>query len=169
MTQLAQDGRNGIGLIGGQPIALAAATLLVILAAIAGVAVWRASASSSASPELNRAVIASKLRQARAALLAKELTEKTKGLELTQQESIDQLQALQDDLSSMKHQLAAQQAENQQLSKQVSDLAQAMDGLRQSIASANAAKPSADTASRHHRHHAKSHPVRKRVAKKTSH
>ncbi|MGH6681369.1 MAG: hypothetical protein ACREDL_21110 [Bradyrhizobium sp.] len=169
MTQLAQDGRNGVGLIGGQPIALAAATLFVILVSIAGVAVWRASASSSAAPEVNRAVIARKLRQARAAQVVKELTERTKGLELTQQESIDQLQALQDDLRSMKRQLAVQQSENQQLSKQVSDLTQAMDGLQQSIASANAAKPSADKTSRHRRHHAKSHAGSKRVTKRTSH
>ena len=164
MTQLAQDtGRSGVGLIGAQPIALAAATLLVILAGIAGVALWRA--SSNTSPEPNRAVIARKLRQAEAAQAAKELAAKTKGLELTQQESVDQLQALQDDLRSMKSQLAVEKSENQQLSKQVSDLTQAMDGLQQSIASERAAKPSENTAGRHHRHHA----VRKHVIKKASH
>lgn len=164
MTQLAQDAdRNGVGLIGAQPIALAAATLLVILAGIAGVALWRA--SSNTSPEPNRAVIARKLRQAEAAQAAKELAAKTKGLELTQQESVDQLQALQDDLRSMKSQLAVEKSENQQLSKQVSDLTQAMDGLQQSIASERAAKPSENTAGRHHRHHA----VRKHVIKKASH
>jgi chromosome segregation ATPase len=168
MTQLAQDGRNGIRLIGGQPIALAGATLLVILAGIAGVALWRASASSSTAPELNRAVIARKLRQARAAMAAKELSERTKGLELTEQESIDQLQALQDDLQGMKRQLAVQQSENEQLSKQVSDLTQAMDGLQQSIASTNA-KLSTHEASRHHRHHAKTHAIKKRATTSTSH
>ncbi len=170
MTQLAQDAdRNGVGVIGGQPIVLAAAILLVILAGIAGVAVWRASASSSAAPEPNRVVIARKLRQARAALVAKELSEKTRGLELTQQQSIDQLQTLQDDLRSMKRQLAVQQSENQQLSKQVSDLTQAMDGLQQSVASASAAKPSTHEASRHHRHRARTHAIDRHVIKTTSH
>ncbi|MGH6779020.1 MAG: hypothetical protein ACRECL_13605 [Bradyrhizobium sp.] len=168
MTQLAQGAdRNGVGLIGGQPIVLAAATLLVILAGIAGVAVWRA--SGSAAPEPNRVVIARKLRQARAALVAKELSEKTRGLELTQQQSIDQLQTLQDDLRSMKRQLAVQQSENQQLSKQVSDLTEAMDGLQQSVASASTAKPSTHEASRHHRHRARTHAIDRHVIKTTSH
>ena len=65
--------------------------------------------------------------------------EKTKGLEVTQQESIDQLQVVQDQLQTMKRLLAAQQADTKRLSEQVSGLNEAIDGLRQSFASARGA------------------------------
>ena len=77
-------------------------------------------------------------RQAKAALVSEQLVEKNKGLEATQQESIDQLQVLQDQLQTVRRALAAQQANTKQLSEQVSGLTEAVEGLRQSFASARA-------------------------------
>jgi len=50
---------------------------------------------------------------------SEQLVEKTKGLEATQQESIDQLQVVQDQLQTVKRLLSAQQADAKRLSEQV--------------------------------------------------
>ena len=55
------------------------------------------------------------------------LLETTKGLEVTQQQAVDQLQIVQD-------QLAAQQAETKKLSKQIATLTEKLDALQQSVA-----------------------------------
>ena len=54
------------------------------------------------------------------------LLEKTKGLEATQQQAVDQLQIVQE-------QLAAQQAETKKLSKQIATLTEKLDALQQSV------------------------------------
>src|ERR1700730_2117376 len=77
--------------LGSQPIALAAAILLIVVAGAASIALWRA--YTGTSPELDRVAAARHL-QARAAQASEQLVEKTKGLEATQQESIDQLQVI---------------------------------------------------------------------------
>jgi peptidoglycan hydrolase CwlO-like protein len=69
---------------------------------------------------------------------SEQLVEKTKGLEATQQESIDQLQVVQDQLQTMKRLLAFQQADTKRLSEQVATLTESIDGLRQSFASTRA-------------------------------
>jgi peptidoglycan hydrolase CwlO-like protein len=76
--------------------------------------------------------------------------EKTRGLEVTQQESIDQLQVVQDQLQTVKRLLAVQQADTKRLSEQVSGLTEAIDGLRQSFASAQGTE-AASTASARNR------------------
>jgi phage-related tail protein len=86
--------------------------------------------------------------QARAAQASEQLVEKTKGLEATQQESIDQLQVVQDQLQTVRRLLAAQQGDTRKLSEQVGTLTEAIDGLRQSFASAQASEPSAAPAPR---------------------
>ena len=116
-----------------QPIILAAAALIVILLGVGGITLWRA--YSGSSPEPDRVVAARQL-QARTAQTSEQLVEKTKGLEVTQQESIDQLQVVQDQLQTVKRLLAAQQADTKRLSEQVSGLTEAIDGLKQSFASA---------------------------------
>ena len=58
-----------------------------------------------------------------------ELLETAKGLEVTQQQAVDQLQIVQD-------QLAAQQVETKRLSDQVTALTEKLDLLQQSVASA---------------------------------
>ena len=141
MVELAPEHRsNTLTRVGTQPVALAAATLLVILASFAVVALWRASAGTS--PELERAAAAARGLQARTAQASEQLVEKTKGLQVTQQESIDQLQVVQDQLQQVRKMLAAQQADTKRLSDQVSSLSGAIEGLRQSFASAQAAEPS---------------------------
>ena len=93
-------------------------------------------------------MVASRQLQARAAQASEQLVEKTKGLEATQQELIDQLQMVQDQLLTVRRLLAAQQADTRKLSEQVGTLTEAIDGLRQSFASAQASEPAAAPAPR---------------------
>ena len=135
-----EERSNTLSRIGTQPIALAAATLLVILASFAVVALWRASAGTS--PEQRQAAAADRWLQARTAKASETLVEKTKGLQITQQASIDQLQVVQDQLQQVRKMLAAQQADTKRLSDQMSSLNAAIEGLRQSFASTQAAESS---------------------------
>src|SRR5206468_4583377 len=114
---------------------IGATALLAIVIGIGAIAAWRAYTGNS--PELDR-VVASRQLQARATQASEQLVEKTKGLEATQQESIDQLQVVQDQLQTVRRLLAAQQADAKRLSDQVAGLTEAIDGLRQSFASAQA-------------------------------
>lgn len=132
---------------GGQPIFIGAAALMVIVLGIGAIALWRTFTGST--PELDR-VVASRQLQARATQASEQLVEKTRGLEATQQESIDQLQVVQDQLQTVRRLLAAQQADTKKLSEQVTTLTESIDGLRQSFASARAddAAPSIRKSSR---------------------
>ena len=143
----------GVARIGSQPIALAAGALVIILLGVGGIALWRAYTGNS--PEQERIVAARQL-QVRAAQASEQLVEKTKGLEATQQEAIDQLQVVQDQLQTVKRLLAGQQADAKRLSDQLAGLTEAIDGLRQSFASAQAteARPSARNKSIRTRSHA---------------
>src|SRR5216684_3465223 len=127
----------------GQPIRLAAGALIVILLGVGSIALWRGYTGNS--PEQDRVVAARQL-QARTAQASEQLVEKTKGLEATQQESIDQLQVVQDQLQTVRRLLAAQQTEAKRLSEQVSGLKEAIDGLRHSFASAQVSDVSAPSA-----------------------
>jgi uncharacterized protein HemX len=122
--------------LGGQPIAIAAAALVVIVLGAGSIAVWRA--YTGTAPETER-VAATRQLQARTAQASEQLVEKTKGLEATQQESIDQLQVVQDQLQTVRRQLAAQQSDTRKLSEQMATLTEAIEGLRQTFASARAA------------------------------
>jgi uncharacterized protein HemX len=123
---------------GGQPVFIGAAALAVIVLGIGLIALWRAYTGNS--PELDRHASARQL-QARTVQASEQLVEKTKGLEATQQESIDQLQLVQDQLLTVRRLLAAQQADTKKLSEQVSSLTESIDGLRQSFASARTSDP----------------------------
>jgi chromosome segregation ATPase len=118
--------------LGAQPIALAAATLAIIVAGAGSMALWLA--TTGEYPETARATAARQL-QTRIAQGYEQLVEKTGALETTQQEAIDQLQAVQDQLQSVRRFLAAQQADAKRLSEQVEGLTGAIDSLRQSFAS----------------------------------
>jgi hypothetical protein len=126
MIEVTSQDANGIPRIGLQPIGLAVGTLVVILLGIGSIALWRA--YTGTSPEQDRIVAARQL-QVRAAQASEQLVEKTKGLEATQQESIDQLQVVQDQLQAVKRLLAAQQADAKRLSDQVAGLTEAIDRL----------------------------------------
>jgi hypothetical protein len=134
-----------IARFGGQPIAIGAAALVIVVLGIGSIAAWRA--YTGAAPETDR-VVATRQLQARATQASEQLVEKTKGLEATQQESIDQLQVVQDQLLTVRRLLAMQQAESRKLSEQVGTLTTAVDGLRQSFASSQASEPAATSASR---------------------
>ena len=147
MIGITSDDRKtrGKGLIGAQPIALAAGALILVVLGIGGIGLWRA--YTGAAPEQDR-IIAARQLQVRAAQASEQLVEKTKGLEASQQESIDQLQVVQEQLQTVRRLLAAQQADNKRLSEQVSGLTEAIDGLRQSFASAPAAETTRPSSSR---------------------
>src|SRR5436190_6824509 len=134
-----QDAKTrGIARIGSQPIALAAGVLVVIVLGISAIGLWRA--YTGVSPEQERVVAARQL-QVRTAQASEQLVEKTKGLEATQQESIDQLQVVQDQLQTVRRLLASQQADTKKLSEQLVTLTESIDGLRQSFASARSDDP----------------------------
>jgi uncharacterized protein HemX len=122
----------------GQPILIAATAFVVMVLGIGSIAMWRAYTGNA--PELDRVAAARQL-QARTAQASEQLVEKTKGLEATQQESIDQLQVVQDQLMTVRRLLAAQQADTKKLSEQVGTLTESIDGLRQSFASARTSDP----------------------------
>jgi uncharacterized protein HemX len=149
---------NGIGRIGSQPVALAAAALVIIVIAAGSIGLWRA--YSGTSPEQDR-IAAVRQVQARAALASEQLAEKTKALDATQQESIDQLQVVQDQLQTLKRAFAAQQTDAKRLTEQVGDLSGAIDTLRQSFANAQSPEAPSPRATRHSsirsRHHAVHH------------
>jgi len=123
---------------GGQPFVIGASALLAIVVGIGAIAAWRA--YSGTSPELDR-VIATRQLQARATQASEQLVEKTRGLEATQQESIDQLQVMQDQLQTVRRLLASQQADSKKLSEQIVTLTESVDGLRQSFASTRSDDP----------------------------
>src|SRR5437016_6372059 len=137
MIELAPRSASPIARFGGQPIAIAAAALVIVVVGVTSITLWRAYTGSA--PETERAVATRQL-QARAAQASEQLVEKTKGLEATQQESIDQLQVVQDQLQTVKRLLSGQQADAKRLTEQVAGLTEAIDGLRQSFASTQASE-----------------------------
>ena len=145
MIQQAPRSANPIVRFGGQPIAIAAAALVIVVVGVTSIPLWRAYTGSA--PETERAVATRQL-QARATQASEQLVEKTKGLEATQQESIDQLQMVQDQLQTVRRLLASQQTDTKKLSEQVATLTEAIDGLRQSYASTRASEAAADSAPR---------------------
>jgi uncharacterized protein HemX len=138
MLELTSRSTSSFGRLGGQPIAIGAVALAVVLLGIGSITLWRA--YTGTTPETDR-VVASRQLQTRTAQASEQLVEKTKGLEATQQESIDQLQVVQDQLLTVRRLLAAQQADTRKLSEQVGTLTESIEGLRQSFASAQASEP----------------------------
>ncbi|MVT68160.1 hypothetical protein GPL21_23975 [Bradyrhizobium pachyrhizi] len=145
MIELAPRNSQASSLIGVQPIAIGAVALVLVLFGIGSIALWRAYTGNV--PETDRTVAARQL-QARTAQVSEALVEKTKGMEVTQQESIDQLQEVQDQLLTMRKQFALQAADAKKLSDQVAALTEQVEGLRQSLASAQANEPAAEPAPR---------------------
>ena len=156
--------KNGIARIGRQPIVLAAVVLVLMLTGVGSIALWRAIAGGSTEPDR---VISARQIQLRAAEASEQLVEKTKALEFSQQESIDQLQALQDQMQGVKRLLAAQQNDAKRLSDQIGAVAGAIDSLRQAFASAPAAdssdQPKAKHATSRPKHHATRGATHKRA------
>ncbi|QDM00111.1 hypothetical protein [Rhodopseudomonas palustris] len=119
--------------LGAQPIAITAAALLLIIAGIGTIFLWRI--ATGTNPEQER-VASGRQVQARVAQTSEQIMERTKGLELTQQQSIDQLQSLQDQLAQIERLVAEQRNETRKLSEQVGEIGARLDSLRQSFAQA---------------------------------
>jgi threonine dehydrogenase-like Zn-dependent dehydrogenase len=147
---------NGIGRIGAQPISLAAAALVIIVIGAGSIGLWRAYLGTSLKQDRIASI---RLAQARTTLASEQLAERTKALEASQEESIDQLQVVQDQLKSLKRAVAAQQTDAKRLSDQIGDLSGAVDSLRQSFASAQAPEASSPRSTRNSsirpKHHAR--------------
>jgi uncharacterized protein HemX len=134
---------NVLRRIGSQPVALAAGALIVVVLGAGSIGLWRAYTGNS--PELER-VTSFRQMQARSTQASEQLVEKTRSLETSQQESIDQLQAVQEQLQGIKRLVAAQQGDTKRLSEQVGSLTGAIDSLRQSFASTQSSEPSPQVA-----------------------
>jgi uncharacterized protein HemX len=130
---------NVLRRIGAQPVALAAGALIMVVLGVASVGLWRAYTGNS--PEQERFVSLRQM-QARSTQASEQLFEKTKSLETSQQETIDQLQTVQEQLQSLKRLMAAQQADAKRLAEQVGGLTGSIDTLRQSFASTQASESS---------------------------
>jgi uncharacterized protein HemX len=148
--------RSHSGRIGSQPIALAGVALALLLIGGGSVALWRG--YTGTSPETDRAVAARQI-QMRATEASEQLVEKTKALAASQQDSIDQLQALQEEMKGIKRLLAAQQNDNKRLSDQVGGLSSAIDNLRQSFASAQPSEAAEPPSPRHAAKRPKIHAI----------
>src|SRR6478736_3553606 len=157
MIEHAPRSASPIARFGGQPIAIAAVALVIVVLGVGAITLWRSYTGNV--PETDR-VVATRQLQARAAQASEQLVEKTKGLEATQQESIDQLQVVQDQLLTVRRLLASQQADTRKLSEQVGSLTEAIDSLRQSFASARASEPENQPAARKRSGRAKPHAVK---------
>ena len=155
MIEPAPRDAGTIARIGGQPIAIAAAALALVVIGIGSIAVWRGYTGNA--PETDRVVTTRQL-QARTAQASEQLVEKTKGLEATQQESIDQLQVVQDQLLTVRRLLASQQSDTRKLSEQVGSLTEAIEGLRQSFAQAS--EPASAPTTRQWSARSKPHAIR---------
>lgn len=146
--------------IGAQPVAIAGAALLLIVSGICAILLWRI--ATGTTPEQER-VTSGRQAQARVVQTSEQIMERTKGLELSQQESIDQLQALRDQLDSIRQLITTQRSETKRLAEQVGEIGGNIEGLRQSFASAqpqagdSSEEPSARTKpiASAHRGHAK--------------
>jgi uncharacterized protein HemX len=158
MIELAPRNASAVSVtrIGVQPIAIGAVALILVVLGIGSIALWRAYTGNA--PETDR-VAASRQLQARTAQASEQLVEKTKGLEATQQESIDQLQVVQDQLQTVRRLLGSQQTDTKKLSEQVGALTEALNGLRESFASTQATEPAAEP-SRKRSANARPHAVR---------
>jgi hypothetical protein len=143
-------GRSPLQEIGQQPILITAVALVLVIVGIGSIFAWRAYSGNTPEPER---LTASRLQQARVAQASEQIIEKTKGIEATQQQSIDQLQVVQDQLQTMQRLLTAQQNDTRKLTEQVGTLTTTLDNLRQSFASTTAGddKPAAREAPRRSR------------------
>jgi uncharacterized coiled-coil protein SlyX len=96
--------------------------LVATLVLIGGVTAWALGRSKVDAPPPNFVIAPANNGQA-----SDELLETAKGLQVTQQQAVDQLQVVQD-------QLAAQKAETKKLSEQMAAVTEKLDALQRSVA-----------------------------------
>ena len=110
----------------------AAAAFVFIVAGLS--MVWGFGGTKAAAPSSSAA------RAPTVQQVSNEILETAKGLGLTQQQAVDQLQVVQDHL-------VAQRTETKKLSEQITSLTERVDALQQSVANQAAASRAATTAS----------------------
>jgi len=109
----------------GRRLRVLAVALAVMLIGLGCAMVWGFGARSVAAlPSSADAAGSAPAREQ----VSNELLETAKGLQVTQQQAVDQLQVVQD-------QLAAQKAETKKLSEQIAAVTEKLDALQQSVAS----------------------------------
>jgi uncharacterized coiled-coil protein SlyX len=109
-------------IVGARQLRAFAIALAIILIGLGGALFWDLGSSTVAA--LPSSTVSAPAREQ----VSDEILETTKGLGITQQQAVDQLQVVQD-------QLAAQKAETQKLSEQIAAVTEKLDALQQSIAS----------------------------------
>src|SRR3954465_12116153 len=129
--------RNVLRGFGSQPVGLAAGALIVVVLAASSVGMWRAYTGNS--PEQERLTSLRQM-QARSPQASQQIVEKTRSLETSQQETIDQLQAVQEQFQALKRLVTAQQADAKRLAAQAGWLPGPIDPLRQSFASTHSSE-----------------------------
>src|ERR1700712_592557 len=107
---------NVLRRLGSEPGGVAAGALIVVVLSASSVGLGRSYTGNS--PEQERTASLRQM-QARATQASEQLFEKTKSLETSQQETIDQLQAVQEQLQGLKRLVTAQQADAKRLSGRV--------------------------------------------------
>jgi hypothetical protein len=119
------DDRPGPPLIGRRFIAVIA--VCVVLVGVAGLILWASGSNSAAAVSPSAAAIVQ---------APDDIVDRTRALEVTEQQAIDQLQVVQD-------QLAAQQAEMKKLAGTIEALNAKLDALAQSASNMSAASADA--------------------------
>jgi septal ring factor EnvC (AmiA/AmiB activator) len=109
--------------VGGRRLRVLAAALAVILIGVGCAVVWGFFGRSVAAlpPSANAVPVPAREQ------VADEILETARGLQVTQQQAVDQLQVVQD-------QLAAQKAETKKLSEQIGAVAEKLEALQRSVA-----------------------------------
>jgi uncharacterized coiled-coil protein SlyX len=111
-------------IIGVRRLRAFAIALAVILIGLGGALFWDFGSSTVAALPSSASAVSAPAREQ----VADEILETAKGLGITQQQAVDQLQVVQD-------QLAAQKAETKKLSEQIAVVTEKLDALQQSVAS----------------------------------
>jgi septal ring factor EnvC (AmiA/AmiB activator) len=126
---------------GGRRVRAFAVVLAIILIGFGCALFWGFGCSTVAALPSNASAMSTPAREQ----VADEILETAKGLGITQQQAVDQLQVVQD-------QLAAQKAETQKLSEMIAAVTDKLDALQRSVASMPAppvAAPPSAPKSRH--------------------
>jgi septal ring factor EnvC (AmiA/AmiB activator) len=127
--------------VGVRRLRVLAVALVIILIGLGCAMLWGFGSSTVAALPSNTSAVSAPAREQ----VADEILETAKGLGITQQQAVDQLQVVQD-------QLAMQKAETKRLSEQIAAVTEKLDALQQSIASIAAppvATPVSPSKSRH--------------------
>jgi uncharacterized coiled-coil protein SlyX len=112
---------RGVAAVRGLPAF--AIALAIILIGLGGVLFWAFGSSTVAALPSSASAVSAPAREQ----VSNEILETAKGLGITQQQAVDELQVVQD-------QLAVQKAETEKLSEQIAAVTEKLDVLQQSIA-----------------------------------